>query len=86
MIGSVIKKYRRIKGYSGTDMAFKLGISQNAYSKIELSQTRVTIQRLIEISMILDIPVIVKIGEDHLDELIMTDFQRSCTKSKNLLI
>ncbi|MHB1179355.1 MAG: helix-turn-helix domain-containing protein, partial [Daejeonella sp.] len=67
MIGPIIKKYRKLKGYSGTDMAFKLGISQNAYSKIELSRTRVTIERLIEISTILNIPVTVKIGDDHLD-------------------
>lgn len=66
MVGPIIKKYRKLKGFSGTDMAFRLGISQNAYSKIELSRTRVTIQRLIEISSILDIPIIVKIGEDYL--------------------
>ena len=36
----------------------KLGISQNAYSKIELGYTRITLERLIQISHILGVDTV----------------------------
>ena len=36
----------------------KLGISQNAYSKIELGYTRITLERLIQVSQILDVETV----------------------------
>ena len=38
-------------------MAFKLGISQKAYSKIEAGVTKLTVERLVEISLILELNV-----------------------------
>lgn len=55
MIGKEIRIQRLQKGYSQCYMAYCLEISQNAYSKIELGQTDVTISRLIEVAQILDI-------------------------------
>jgi transcriptional regulator with XRE-family HTH domain len=58
MIGKEIRLQRLQKGYSQCYMAYCLEISQNAYSKIELGQTDVTISRLIEVAQILDISVL----------------------------
>lgn len=44
-----LKKSRLALGYTQDYMASQLGISQNAYSKIELGYTDLTISRLQEI-------------------------------------
>ena len=49
-----IRNARIAKDYSQEYMAFKLGISQNAYSKIELGYSSVTVNRLFEIAVILE--------------------------------
>ncbi|MBL4678267.1 MAG: helix-turn-helix transcriptional regulator [Mucilaginibacter sp.] len=38
-------------------LANRLGISQNAYSKIEMGDTELTLARLLEIMIILEVPV-----------------------------
>jgi len=50
-----IRRIRRMKEYSQEYMAFRLGISQNAYSRLEIGRTHLTIERLFEICTILDI-------------------------------
>ncbi len=54
-----IKDIRLSKGYSHEYMAFELGISQVAYSKIEKLETKLSVERLYKISEILE----VKVGE-----------------------
>lgn len=57
-MGNILKKMRLVryeKGYSQEYMADKLGISLKAYSKLEKSQTKLTIKRLEEIVSILDL-------------------------------
>lgn len=49
-----IKEIRIEKGYSQSDIGEMLGMSQNAYSKIELNQTRLTVAHLIIINDILE--------------------------------
>lgn len=51
-----IRLKRLKKEYSQEVMANMLGISQNAYSKIENGKTTLTIIRLQEIATILDVP------------------------------
>ncbi len=54
----ILKKLRLArneKGYSQEYMAGKLGISQKAYSKLEKSQTKLTVSRLNEIAGILEL-------------------------------
>lgn len=58
-VATNIRKIREFRGYPQEYLAMKLGISQNAYSKIELSYTRLTLERLFEISYILEIDMIV---------------------------
>lgn len=50
-----IRKIRSEKNYTQDYLAAKLGISQNAYSKIELGYSSVTLSRLIEITDILEV-------------------------------
>ncbi|WP_184549747.1 helix-turn-helix domain-containing protein [Mucilaginibacter sp. FT3.2] len=53
-----IRQTREFKNYSQKYLATKLNISQNAYSKIELGQTSLTVERLLIIAQILDINII----------------------------
>lgn len=50
-----IRKIRESKNYTQDYLAAKLGISQNAYSKIELGYSSITLSRLIRISEVLEI-------------------------------
>jgi transcriptional regulator with XRE-family HTH domain len=50
-----IRKIRESKNYSQDYLAAKLGISQNAYSKIELGYSNITLSRLANISDILEV-------------------------------
>ena len=51
---SHIKQLRLKKGISQYDLGKKLGISQNAYYKIEKGQTKLDLQRLIQLSFIFE--------------------------------
>ena len=53
--GSKIRKYRTEKGYTQEFMANQLGISQNAYHKIESGQTQIKAQTLEQIADILEV-------------------------------
>jgi transcriptional regulator with XRE-family HTH domain len=52
-----IKKFRVSKGYSQEDISKKLNISQSAYAKIENGITKLDIDRLFDISKILEIDI-----------------------------
>lgn len=63
-IGENIKKLRELKGYTQEDMASKLNISQNGYSKIEREETDVQFSRLVQISQVLDVNLLDLIAFD----------------------
>jgi transcriptional regulator with XRE-family HTH domain len=44
-----LRAIRINQGYSQKDVAEKMGLSQNAYSKIELGYTKITLDALVEI-------------------------------------
>ncbi len=52
-----IKEFRKKKGYSHESMAFELGMSQVAYSKIEKNETKLSVERLFKIAEILETPI-----------------------------
>lgn len=52
-----IKEVRKKLGYSHDYMAYELDISQAAYSKVERNLTKLTVERLFELSKILEVPV-----------------------------
>lgn len=57
-IATNIKRVRRIKSLTQENIASKLDISQNAYSKIELGHSKLTVERLFQIADILNVKVI----------------------------
>jgi transcriptional regulator with XRE-family HTH domain len=66
-----IRKIREHRNYTQDYLAAKLRISQNAYSKIELGYSSITLNRLIEIAEILEIELTDLISPDgeHLVQL-----------------
>jgi transcriptional regulator with XRE-family HTH domain len=52
-IGQKIRKLRELKNLTQTHMAQELGVTQSAYSKIELGESEVTYSRLERISGVL---------------------------------
>jgi len=57
MPGTVLRKYREMRNYSQEYVAGKMGISQNAYSKIENNITQLTVNHVKQISAILEVSV-----------------------------
>ena len=53
---NLIRTYRLKKGYSQENMAELLGISQSSYTNIESGKNKLTIDKLLEIIQLLDIP------------------------------
>jgi transcriptional regulator with XRE-family HTH domain len=58
-VAANIRKIREYRNYTQEYLAAKLRISQNAYSKIELGHTRITIDRLFRVAAILEVDPIV---------------------------
>ena len=52
-----IEKIRKDKDYSHEYMAFQIGISQAAYSKLINNRTKLTVERLYQIAEILEVKV-----------------------------
>jgi transcriptional regulator with XRE-family HTH domain len=57
-IVSNVRKVREFRNYTQDYLAAKLGISQNAYSKIELGYSSVTLSRLVNVAEILDVDLV----------------------------
>lgn len=55
MTGQKLRLLREYRNYSQEYIAEKLGITQNAYSRIENNQTRLTAERLEKLAYILEI-------------------------------
>ncbi|RYD80930.1 MAG: XRE family transcriptional regulator [Sphingobacteriales bacterium] len=66
-----IRKIREYRDYTQDYLAAKLKISQNAYSKIELGYSKLTIERLFQIASILEVDVTRLLTLEHA-ELIRT--------------
>jgi transcriptional regulator with XRE-family HTH domain len=59
-----IRKIRELRNYTQDYLAVKLHISQNAYSKIELGYSSITLTRLIQIAEILEVDLVDLINTD----------------------
>jgi transcriptional regulator with XRE-family HTH domain len=64
MPGSIIRKYRELRNYSQEYVAGKMGISQNAYSKIENNITQLTVSHIRQISAILEVSIMDLLKDD----------------------
>jgi transcriptional regulator with XRE-family HTH domain len=63
MTGHKLRLLREFRNYSQEYIAEKLGITQNAYSRIENNQTRLTADRLEKLSIILGITLMELLSE-----------------------
>jgi transcriptional regulator with XRE-family HTH domain len=61
-VAANIRNARLLRSYSQDYLAYKLKISQNAYSKVECGYTKVTIDRLVTIAEVLQVPLNKLIG------------------------
>lgn len=64
MPGTVIRKFREMRNYSQEYVASKMGISQNAYSKIENNITQLTVSHVRQISAILEVSIMDLLRDD----------------------
>lgn len=64
MPGTVLRKYREIRNYSQDYVARKMGISQNAYSKIENNITQLTVNHVKQVSKILEVSIMDLLRDD----------------------
>ncbi|MCX2473021.1 helix-turn-helix transcriptional regulator [Pedobacter sp. MC2016-05] len=78
-----IRKIREYRDYTQDYLAAKLKISQNAYSKIELGYSKLTVDRLFQISTILEVEVTYLLTLNHNDliKIIAEDESRTTAVS-----
>ena len=74
-VGDKVRKVREIKGFTQEYLALKLHISQNAYSKIELGKTKLSIDKIGEICSVLEVDMDTLLNFD--EKQIFTNCQQS---------
>ncbi|WP_353126618.1 helix-turn-helix domain-containing protein [Parapedobacter pyrenivorans] len=55
IVATNIRRVREYRNYTQKHVASSLGISQNAYSKLELGESKITMERFFEIANILNV-------------------------------
>ncbi|MCZ4243068.1 helix-turn-helix domain-containing protein [Pedobacter punctiformis] len=66
-VAANIRKIREYRDYTQDYLAAKLKISQNAYSKIELGYSKLTVERLFQVAEILEVEVLNLINVNSVD-------------------
>lgn len=56
-VATNVRNARLFRNYSQDYLGYKLGISQNGYSKIELGQSEISLRRIVDIAAILEVDV-----------------------------
>lgn len=85
---SKIKSFRKERGFSQQYMAAKLGIDYSTYGKMERGKISITVQRLLELSQILEVPInaLCNLSDKNIPEPIQTDVVHKinllCTKHR----
>jgi transcriptional regulator with XRE-family HTH domain len=85
MPGTIIRKYREMRNYSQEYVAGKMGISQNAYSKIENNITQLTVNHIRQISAILEVSMMDLLRDDF-EIRKATDMQAESVSKEALLL
>ncbi len=63
-LANKIRKIREVKGYSQEYMALKLELSQRAYSRMEKGETKLSWERIKDISTVLEIDPVELVSAD----------------------
>jgi transcriptional regulator with XRE-family HTH domain len=64
-VSETIRRIREAKGFKQDYVATQLNITQQAYSKLEKKPEMMTLQRLKDLSKILQVSIVTLIGEDN---------------------
>ncbi|MBU2464782.1 MAG: helix-turn-helix transcriptional regulator, partial [Bacteroidetes bacterium] len=64
-IGVKVKKIRELRNYSQEYMSERIGISQEAYSRLETGKTKLDLHRMLNIANILEIDPILLLSFDE---------------------
>lgn len=64
MPGAIIRKFRENRNYTQEYVATQMGISQNAYSKIENNYTQLTVKHIKQLSKILEVSILDLLKDD----------------------
>jgi transcriptional regulator with XRE-family HTH domain len=75
-VSANIRRIREKRNYTQEYLAAKLRISQNAYSKIELGYTKITVERLFAIAHVLEVDPVDVISYNHIEFLRTADTLR----------
>lgn len=73
VVANNIRIIREFRNYTQEYLAAKLAISQNAYSKIELGYSRITVERLFHVANILEIEVTTLLASDQADLIVIVE-------------
>lgn len=80
VVSGNIRKIREFRNYTQDYLAAKLSISQNAYSKIELGYSKITVERLFQIADILEVDVMHLLCFDHTELIkLITPYSKEST-------
>jgi transcriptional regulator with XRE-family HTH domain len=67
-VGQKIRKIREARDFTQDNLAFELGITKSAYSKIEREQSNVSVKRLEQIAKALEVDIVEFFKETNLEE------------------
>ena len=81
--GEKIRKIREIKGYSQEYMATRLNMSQNNYSRIELDQNKINLDRLQVIADVLEVDPIDILNFDERNIFNIVSHNQTGAKTKS---
>lgn len=85
MPGTIIRKYRELRNFTQDYVAKEMGISQNAYSKIENNQTQLTVKHIKILSRVLEISIL-DLLKDDFEIHRPSDLQTHSITKENLLM
>ncbi len=63
-LGQKLKKIREFKNITQEYIAFQIGMSQQAYCKIEQDSTKMTVQHLLKIANVLNVKASILLEQD----------------------
>ena len=67
-VGQKIRKIREARDFTQDNLAFELGITKSAYSKIEREQSNISIKRLEQIAKALEVDIVEFFKESNVEE------------------
>jgi len=67
-VGQRIRKIREARDFTQDNLAFELGITKSAYSKIEREQSNVSVKRLEQIAKVLEVDIADFFKEQNVEE------------------